>query len=62
MALTGFKGASMSEIVIEDTWRDYVLKHTGKVDGQFIPWKIRHAQAVKYWQSTLIKNSDSVPF
>lgn len=49
----GFKGVSFSDIVVKDTWRDYVLSHSPQAPGQFTPWHLRDVVARKHWLESL---------
>lgn len=53
LATFGFKAIKRSDLIVTDTWTDYVLRVTPQPDGQFTPWFQRHAKAVKIWQKSL---------
>jgi len=54
-AVFGIKGISRSDILVVDTWRDYVLANTKQADGQWMPWFMKNAQAIAHWQKSLDK-------
>jgi len=48
-AAFGFKGISGSDIEVEDTWTDYICKHSPTAPNMFVPFYQRRETALKYW-------------